>query len=309
MNDKLAERHLNTPYYKTLCDYYEYLKYVRRLADTTIWHYMAFVADFSGFLSILPDKATRQDIIDYMKYKKAKIMQDSSLSSYIGALRSFYNWLADRDQDQRLKDIAFFLTKIVRVTREHTVVQVPSIKEVHRLRCTLQAFKYAYSFNKASKKYAIVLRDAAILEMLIALGPRSHEIRSIELKDFDFEEKTVLIKKGKGSRQRHSIFSDLTRETVLEHIENRGFRPDDRVFKMHGSMLNNILKKWAHYASVNERIHSHSLRHYHVTEAQRNGVPAQLVADQVGHVNLNTTRRYTHLDVNHRREHYDKAVL
>lgn len=309
MTDKFADRHFGKPYYKSICDFQEYLLYVRRLAHTTTWGYVSFMADFCAFLSVVPEQATRQDIIDFIKYKKSKNVMDSSISSYIGAMRSFYNWVADRNDDENLRKMAFFLTKIVRMTREHTIKEVPTPQEVDRLRKTIHAYRNALSFNKSSKKYGIVLRDAALIELMIAIGPRSTEIRNVSPRDIDVKERTVLVRKGKGSRQRHSIFSDLTKDTLVEYIRYKKFSPDDLIFKMTGSMLNILVNKWSRHASINDRITSHSFRHYHVTESQRNGVPVQAVADQVGHVNLNTTRRYTHLDVGFRREHYEKIIL
>lgn len=309
MTDKLPSKHLNKPYSILIDNFKEYLLYERQLAHTTTMGYLCFVSDFAAFIGCNLDEVSRDDIRDFIKHKKGHNMLDSSISNYVISLRSFYNWLADRNSDRRLTELSFYLQKIVRIKREYTITQVPSTKEIDRLRQSIHAHKEAAAFNKTHKKYGLLLRDAAILEMLIAIGSRSEEIRSITLNDVDFENKTVLILRGKGNRQRVSIFGDLACNTIKEHVDYHKFEPEDKLFRMGGCLLNNLIKKWACRSGINERIHSHSFRHYHVTETQRLGVPMQLVADQVGHRSLNTTRHYTHLDVEHRREHYQISKL
>lgn len=288
----------------------EYLLYERQLAETTIHGYIFFVSEFLKFTSKEVKEICREDIKDFIKYLRNRGIQNSSISNYIISMRQFYNWLADLEREEKIVTLCFFLRKIVRIRRDKTVAEVPTKEELSKLRSTLHAYKQALSFNKKAYGYKIVLRDAAIIEMLIATGARNKEMRQMRVCDVDLKTKTVFIKQGKGGHQRVSVFGDLALETLKEHLEHSSLDPNAAVFVIrNGNMMNYIIKRWALRAGINQELHAHSFRHFHVTEAQKLGVPVQIVADQVGHVNLNTTRHYTHFDVSDRREKYGNCNL
>lgn len=308
--DRRPKRHFNTSYTVKIDEYREHLVYERQLADTTINNYVFFMCEFGEFFGRDFLEVQTKDIKDFIKYMRTRGVSNSSISNYIIALRSFYNWFSNLNNTPEMINLAFHLSKVVRIRRDSGVPEVPTINEIDKLRETLHAYKSALSYNKRAEAYRIVLRDAAIFETLLSTGARSFEIRNMRPCDFDLNNGSVLIWAAKGARQRVSIFGDLAQKTIKEHIEHNNFGPNDNVFVVrNGNMLNYIIKRWAKRASINERLHAHSFRHYHVTEAQRSGVNIQAVADQVGHVCLNTTRHYTHFDVNYRRDEYGKAKI
>lgn len=293
-----------------LKEYRSYLSCERRLSDRTISSYSYFITKFLDFLSKDPTDVQTHDIKDFLQFMENKGNCNGSVSNYISALRAFYVWLSYINQLEKLAPISFFLSKVVRTRQDITATEVPTAGELERLRVVLQAYKHAASFNKKQPFYAMVLRDTAIIEMLVSTGARSQELRSITKEDINLETNEVIIKKGKGNRQRVAIFSEKAQETLKEYITNVPMEKEDRVFVVtQGNMINTIIRKWAKAAGINCKIHAHSFRHYHITEAQRKGVPMQVVADQVGHANLNTTRHYTHFDVQHRRDKYKDCVL
>lgn len=288
----------------------EYLIYERQLAKTTVEGYVFFTSEFLKFISKDPLEVRREDIKDFFKYLRDRGIKSSSMSNYVISLRTFYNWLGDLKDDDELRKLCFYLKNIIRISREKVVPEVPSLPELDKLRQALQAYKSALSFNKESQAYKIALRDTAIFETLIATGARNSELRAMLVCDVDLENNAVFIRNGKANHQRVSIFSHLARQTLLEHLSHSRLKPNDKVFVIrNGNMLNYIIKRWAKRAGINLNIHAHSFRHFHVTHAQRKGVPVQVVADQVGHVNLNTTRQYTHFDIDYRRENYKDKEL
>lgn len=293
-----------------LKNYKEYLKYDRRLAHQTIYGYVYCVTKFIEFLGCDPAIITTDDIREMFKELSTRGLRNSSIANYICALRSFYNWLYYINKTERIQDISFFLNKIVRTTNERPVPQVPSCNEVETLRQTMHAYKTAYSFNKDIPEYKFIVRDLAAVEMLIGTGARSTEVKGMSVGDIDLVAGTVLIRKGKGNHQRVSIFGGKAKETIREYIELWQLEKDEKIFFFtRFNLLNSIIKRWAHRAGINPNLYPHSFRHYHITKAQRDGVPTNMVADQVGHVNLNTTRRYTHLDHDFRRESYQISEL
>ena len=292
---------------KCLVDFKEYLSYERNLADNTVASYLYFVSEFISFASKDVMEIQRDDIKDFIKYLRVRDLQNSSISAYVIALRSFYKWLAYTNKSEVLLQVNFFLNNIVRIRKERSVRAVVTTDELSKIREAIATHKAVLSCNKKSNFYRIVLRDAAIIEMLACTGCRSEELREIRVRDIDFENKTVLIRKGKGGHQRVALFNESARIALKEHIAHNGYDLDARISVIRTpNMLGYIVKRWAKAANLGKNIYPHSFRHHHITEAQRKGIPIQAVADQVGHVNLNTTRMYTHLDLEYRKEEYSR---
>lgn len=288
----------------------EYLIHDRRVSYQTVNGYAYCITKFIEFANCNPTIVTTDDIRDMFKHLSTKGLRNSSISNYISALRSFYNWLYYINKTKEAQDISFYLNKIVRSVVDYKDPVVPTTKEIDILRRAMHAYKTAFEFNKEISEYAYILRDLAVVEMMIATGARSNEIKHMCLKDLDLENGTVIIRKGKGNKQRTSIFGDSAKVTVQEYVSVWNLGAEERLFFFTKfDVLRSIVKRWAHKAGINPNLYPHSFRHYHITKAQRDGVPAVSVAHQVGHRNLNTTMRYTHLDHEHRREIYKISDL
>ena len=279
-------------------DFECHLRFERQLTDATINNYLFFLAEFKKFAGKELICAEKEDIRDFIKYLLARGISKASVSNYVIALRAYYNWLADVNQTEKIISLSFFLTKIIKVKRQYKVTVVPTHEEVKRLREVLALNKMALSFNKKAEKYKTILRDTAIIELLITSGIRSNELRNLILSDIDLSNDTVLIRCGKGGKQRVSLFNGTARSALQEYIENNQFMDTEKLFPFkQGNLVNYIIKRWAKRAGINEKIHAHSFRHYFITESYRQGVPMEAVADQVGHSSLSTTRGYTHFSL------------
>jgi site-specific recombinase XerD len=56
--------------------------------------------------------------------------------------------------------------------------------------------------------------------------------------------------------------------------------------------VRDMLKRKAARAGIEKRVHPHGLRHTHAAELVREGVPMNVIRDQLGHTSLATTDRY-----------------
>jgi integrase len=149
-----------------------------------------------------------------------------------------------------------------------------------------------------------------MIELFITAGLRSKELRGLRCQDVDIENKIILIKYGKGGYQRISLFGDSCVNILKEYFSVYNFAPDDIIFAMaQQNVINRTIKLWAAKAQINPHIHAHSFRHYFITESNRSGVPIEIIADQVGHRDLNSTRHYTHLDIEDVRAKYNNVTI
>lgn len=296
--------------FKYLIDFKEYLIHDRRLVHQTAGGYLYCTERFLEFVTCDPTLVASKDIREFIKYLDGKKMRSASVAGYVCALRSFYNWMNYAHKCEPVADTNFYLNKIVRSKGDNDITQFPTDTEVERLRECLHDYKKAFSYNKEAVDYKLLIRDLAAIEIFKATGCRSGELKHVAFVDINFDDRTVLIRKAKGGRQRISIFGDTARAAVEEYVKEWEIGPEERLFFFTKfDIFYHIVKRWAVRSGINPSIHPRSFRHYHVTKAQRDGVSAQMVANQVGHVNLTTTLRYTHLDPTHRRKEYKKSDL
>ena len=166
--------------------------------------------------------------------------------------------------------------------------------------------------------------EHAMLRLFLILawqtGARSGELLQLEWCDVDFDRRFVSfandVQRGrhtKGRRSRTVPLSDLALRALRDHAANyrllaptssyifkhvrsdREARPGDRI-----ESLYRAFKRAAGTASL-PTLRPHDLRHAFVTRKLAEGVPAQLVMKYVGHADLATTLRYTHLVPEHLR--------
>ena len=72
-------------------------------------------------------------------------------------------------------------------------------------------------------------------------------------------------------------------------------------------MVFTIIKELAKAAGIQKTVSPHTFRHSFATHMVEGGADLRAVQELLGHASLSTTQKYTHLNVNHLMEVYDKA--
>jgi integrase/recombinase XerC len=65
--------------------------------------------------------------------------------------------------------------------------------------------------------------------------------------------------------------------------------------------------KYARMVGINGRIGPHTLRHTFASHLLQGGADLRVIQELLGHSSLSTTQKYTHLDITHLMDVYDKA--
>jgi len=166
-------------------------------------------------------------------------------------------------------------------------------------------------------------RDRAILELLYSTGIRVAELAGLGLAMIDHGSGLVRVV-GKGSKERIVPVGRMAlaalagygeeRQRLVATCRLRG-RPvaDGAVFlNIHGGRLTTRsierqVGMYARRAGITARVTPHALRHSFATHMLEMGADLRSVQELLGHVSLSTTQRYTHLNVDHLMEVYDRA--
>jgi integrase/recombinase XerD len=154
----------------------------------------------------------------------------------------------------------------------------------------------------------IGLRDRAILETLYSTGMRRMEIVALKIYDVDFDSGTVMIRQGKGRKDRVVPIGERAIAWVQKYLrESRtklAAEPDDcTVFLTNAGEeislehLGSLVRFYVEKAEIGKTGSSHLLRHTMATLMLEGGADIRFIQHILGHASLSTTEIYTHVAI------------
>ncbi len=162
------------------------------------------------------------------------------------------------------------------------------------------------------------VRDRAMLELMYGSGLRVSELLVLKLTDIDLG--AGLVRPfGKGAKERQVPLGDLSKTALSAYLATarplllRNKPPSPALFVTdHGGPMNRQnfwqrLKAYAQYAQIAKNIHPHTLRHSFATHLLSGGADVRAIQEMLGHASVETTQRYTRVDVARLRAVYDKT--
>ena len=161
-------------------------------------------------------------------------------------------------------------------------------------------------------------RDKAIILLMALGGLRKSEVLGVEVADLDPAHGTVLVRQGKGCRQRVCCVGRLFFSVVERYQQAERPQTDTsqmfvvlkgrhRGQRLSVSGLNTII---AHHRRLAQtpQLTCHRLRHTCLTMLREAGMSIEALQQQAGHRNINTTRVYLHLSNQTLRDEYFRVA-
>lgn len=150
------------------------------------------------------------------------------------------------------------------------------------------------------------LRDRVALELLYATGGRASEVVGLKLGDLK-EDGRLLLLRGKGRKERVVPVAEPARLYVLEYLQKirPGLDPhrkrEEVLLGLRGGPMARqqlwaVVRRVGQFAGLKSPIWTHLLRHSFATHLLEGGADLRSVQELLGHANLTTTQRYTHVD-------------
>lgn len=249
------------------------------------------------------DELTPLDIEEYLEYLnyynsdgKEYINRENGKKRKLVSLRSFYNY--------------FYQKQIIK-TNPASLVSIPKLheKEIIRLEpdevaLLLDEVENPENLTKTQQKFhaKTKTRDLALMTLLLGTGIRVSECVGLDINDVDFNNNGIKIRR-KGGSEVIVYFGDEVRETLLDYLEERKrLIPEEG----HGNALflsmqmkrlgvravENLVKKYASGVTKLKKITPHKLRSTYGTSLYRETGDIYLVADVLGHKDVNTTKKH-----------------
>ncbi|MFH1536367.1 MAG: site-specific tyrosine recombinase/integron integrase [Patescibacteria group bacterium] len=188
-----------------------------------------------------------------------------------------------------LNAIKFFYREIIKNPQK---IDIKFAKRTSRLPVVLSRSEIDKLINTNKN-----LKHGLLLGLAYGAGLRVSEIINLKVRDLDLDEMVIYIKKGKGNKDRITVFPLKLKGQIAKYIF--GQPADDYVFQsQRGGKLTirsaqkvfaDSLKK----ANINKPASFHSLRHSFATHLLENGVDIRYVQELLGHQSIRTTQQYT----------------
>jgi integrase/recombinase XerD len=132
-------------------------------------------------------------------------------------------------------------------------------------------------------------------------GLRMSEVINLKPADIDSQRMQILVRQGKGHKDRNVILSEVVLEQL--RIYYKAYKPGVYLFEGHKyglpyseRSIQEVFKRSLRRADINK---FHTLRHSFATHLVEDGVDVVIIQRLMGHRNLRTTSGYLHL------QHYD----
>lgn len=190
--------------------------------------------------------------------------------------------------------------------REGLVKKLPKIKEEQKLPEILTQREVSILMQSIPN-----LKHRAIITLLYHCGLRIGELLNIQIKDLSSASLSLHIKFSKGAKQRIVPFSDEVKDLLFEYF--RKYQPETYLFNGQGNLkysagsVRKFLSREVKRIGVTKNITPHSLRHSRATHLLMNGIDIKFIKELLGHSKLETTERYTRLNVKDLRHHIRQA--
>lgn len=226
---------------------------------------------FLEFIQKQPKEVIEDDIKKYMAYMMGdKYYKPSSTNLAVSALRFFYTKVMEMDI-------------MGKIDTPKSPKKLPTVLSKSEVKDLIEAAK--------NPKHKLLIK------LLYASGLRVSEAVYLRVKDIDLEEKMILVKRGKGKKDRNTIISAGLVKDIQRYLKKRKseseFLFDTCTGNMSIRMAQKAVKQAAKRADIQKPVFCHALRSSFATHLLEAGTDIRLIQEMLGHSSLETTQRYT----------------
>jgi len=272
------------------------------------------------------DRVNARDIEEYMEYLKVYVPDpqnasegrtapqtkpltngERGLKRKMSALRSFYAYYFRQEMIKTNPTVLVDMPKV----HEKTIVRLDTDEVALLLDHIENAGTYlsgqALAYYEKTKE-----RDLALITLLLGTGIRVSECVGLDVEDVDFKNNGIRIVR-KGGNEAIVYFGDEVRRALETYLEKRkhitpAAGHEHALFystqkkRMTVRSVENLVEKYASQVTTTKKITPHKLRSTYGTALYQETGDIYLVADVLGHKDVNTTRRhYAAMDDQRRR--------
>ena len=241
--------------------------------------------------------------------------------SYGQHLRNYFDWLTNKQiQPQRVTrdDVRGYLVQMansgeasagycrqaraalvflyeVVLKQPDKVSELPRMKRPQQLPVVLNREEVARLLKVTTN-----LKHRALLMVAYSAGLRVGEVIRLKVSDIDSKRMQIRVTAGKGAKDRYTLLSETALNVLREYF--RVYRPQDWLFPgadptdhLSERSAQKVFERSRKKAGIAKPATFHKLRHSFATHLLEDGVDIRYIQELLGHGNIRTTERYTHV--------------
>lgn len=248
---------------------------LRGLSPVTQREYSLKVEAFQNFFKKPATELGEKEIRIFLHHLiNEKKLNPCTINTYNSALRFLYGVTLEKDLNYK---------RIPRLKEPRILPDILTMEEIQSL------------FNATSN-----LKHKCILMTVYGSGLRLSEVAKLKVMDIDSKNMRILIRQGKGGKDRYAILSQANLEILREYWKKcrpshwlfEGREKDSHISKR---AIQDMFSAARERANIKKDVSIHTLRHCFATHLLEADTNIFHIKQLMGHSNIRTTARYLHL--------------
>jgi len=273
--------------------------------DKTVWNYkntLRYMVDYFTLEFGVPAEQINvneimiDNINNYVLYLRGKIknyghpfntaggtLSKRSIRTYSIDMRTFFNWLekyeiTSHNEMKKFRMIKSESRSIIPINQD----QMKMIDDI-------------YDINKE-----IGCRNLLMIHLMVDEGMRSSEVINLTLENVNFEDRYIVIRDGKGSKDRIIPISKNVTEYLNRYLKKVKRKSDAYILQtrdgeqLTSNCIKNIFVRLKQKTEI-KSLYPHLLRHTFATSFVIAGGNLEILRYYLGHEDINTTQKYLHI--------------
>jgi integrase/recombinase XerC len=279
--------------------YIDYLMGQKRLAENSVNNYkrdlmrLHYYSMGLGLDEAIPLEASL--IRGYIAERHKSQVGAKTLQRELAAFRGFYRFLQ--------KNHGFIQNPTTGIKAPKSQKRLPKILDVDQVAGLLSA----HPDNE------LEIRDLAMFELFYSSGLRVSELVGLNVTDIDLYDGFVLVRLGKGGKQRQIPVGRKAMEAIRAWLNCRPDSEADALFlsknrsRLGIRSVQQRMNRWCVKHGLAEHVSPHMFRHSFASHLLESCQDIRAVQELLGHSDVSTTQIYTHLDFQYLVRIYDDA--
>lgn len=261
-------------------------------------------------------RAYKKDLGEFQVYANKEVADIEMIDVRGYVALQIRNGLSKTTAGRRLAAVRSFLKFLTRegYLKSNPAKLVTTPKAEHHLPRFLSVDDVFALIEKPDTVGFINARDRAILELLYSSGLRVAEAAGLNLEDVNTKEGLIKVR-GKGKKERIIPLGSKAVEAIKTYMvekillkkKNKALFLNKSGTPLSDRGIRRIVVKYARLIGVKGQVGPHTMRHTFASHLLQAGADLRVIQELLGHASLSTTQKYTHIDIAHLMDIYDKA--
>ena len=255
----------------------------KNYSELTVKNYLHRLKLFFSWLPVTVEATSVTDVKYYIDYLLEKKKAPRTINCHLSTVRGFYDYLIYEEE----------------LSLENPVTKGRMLREPH----PLPRYLHDNELESFLKSVSSSTRDLAIVMLMLRCGLRVQELVNLTLDVIDYRRSRILVKAGKGAKDRIVYISSDAAVALAKYLRKRPRTNEKQIFlaekgRYRGKPISvrAVQKRVEHYAQESGvAVTCHRLRHTMATQLLNADADIVSIQKLLGHSKIKTTLRYSKL--------------